>query len=522
MSSVPNSEPLSDEEPPVPPGTSIGEYETQELLGQGGFGAVYRAVHPVIGKPAAIKILKREYSAKPEMVARFVSEARAVNQIRHRNIIDIFSFGRLPDGRQFFVMELLDGMPLDKYLEVHGRIPVAHALPILRQLSRALGAAHAAGITHRDIKPENVFLTFDDDGQPVPKLLDFGIAKLVVDNFSKHKTRSGVPMGTPLYMSPEQVHGRDVDHRSDIYSFGIMVFEMLTGTVPFGGETMMMVMMKQVSEPAPKPSSVAQGVHPALDGPVCRMLEKEADKRPGSIVEAVEELVRAAGQAGLIAPVSTTPGSLEPLPVAPAGNTRLFAHTPVKPPSEATLAALASHDTLIASESPKHELPAPGAAGNKTRTMLLGALASFLVLGSVAVFFVTRAPATGATSATSATTTPAAATSEQPTTKPEPLVRPEVSATQSAATQSATAQSATIIIKLKSSPEKAEVFHGKNKLGETGDALSFPKGIDQVELVVKKPGYAPLPLKITPTADVVDLVILKPLPKSQSPEYGNF
>jgi serine/threonine-protein kinase len=220
---------MSQRDEPLAAGTPVGEYEVLGLLGEGGFGAVYRAVHPVIGKHAAIKVLKREFSSQPDMVARFVSEARAVNQIRHKNIIDIFSFGVLPDGRQFFVMELLEGVALETYLERHGAMPFAQAAPILRAVARALGAAHAAGITHRDIKPENVFICLDEDGNATPKLLDFGIAKLVVDKNSQHKTRSGIPMGTPLYMSPEQVYGKSVDPRSDIYSLGVMAFQMLTG-----------------------------------------------------------------------------------------------------------------------------------------------------------------------------------------------------------------------------------------------------------------------------------------------------
>ena len=167
----------------------------------------------MIGKSAAIKVVKRQYGANPEMTSRFVSEARAVNQIRHRNIIDIFNFGNLEDGRPYYVMELLDGQTLDALLEERGRMTFTEAQPILRQLARALAAAHAAGIAHRDLKPENVFVAFDEDGHPTPKLLDFGLAKLLGEGASLHRTRSGVPMGTPLYMSPEQVYGKDVDHR---------------------------------------------------------------------------------------------------------------------------------------------------------------------------------------------------------------------------------------------------------------------------------------------------------------------
>src|SRR5258708_584763 len=166
-------------DPDLDPGQAVGEYAVEHKLGQGGFGAVFKATHPLIGKVVAIKVLARKFSVDPEMVSRFIAEAKAVNQIRNRHIIDIFSFGKLDDGRQCDVMERLDGEPLDALLEREGVLRLETALPILRAIAKALDAAHAKGITHRDLKPENVFLGRDDDGMYFPKLLDFGIAKLV-------------------------------------------------------------------------------------------------------------------------------------------------------------------------------------------------------------------------------------------------------------------------------------------------------------------------------------------------------
>ena len=161
------------------PGQMVGEYRVERKIGEGGFGKVYAAVHPVIGKAAAVKILNPELAKNDEMVSRFVSEARAVNQIRHRTIIDIFAFGTLPGNLHYFVMELLEGATLDSYLKKQGPLSPELAFQILWPIGRALVAAHKAGITHRDLKPENVFLTFDQDGGIFPKLLDFGIAKLL-------------------------------------------------------------------------------------------------------------------------------------------------------------------------------------------------------------------------------------------------------------------------------------------------------------------------------------------------------
>ena len=259
------------------PGQTVGEYRIEGKLGEGGFGAVYRAVHPLIGKHAAVKVLHKQYSANPQMVSRFIAEARAVNQIQSRNIIDIFAFGALPDGRNYYVMELLDGVTLDAYIHERGRLSPGEAMPILRGIARAIDAAHAAGIAHRDLKPENVFLVFEEGGAPFPKLLDFGIAKLMGDSQAGHKTRTGTPMGTPYYMSPEQVNGKNVDHRTDHYAFGVLVFEALTGRVPFVGEGMMEIFVKHTTQPPPRPSEVCAEVPAALDAPVLAFLEKEPE-----------------------------------------------------------------------------------------------------------------------------------------------------------------------------------------------------------------------------------------------------
>ncbi|KYF71943.1 hypothetical protein BE15_05285, partial [Sorangium cellulosum] len=292
-------------DPDLAPGTPVGEYRIDAKIGVGGFGTVYRATHPVIGKAAAIKVLSRQCSANPQLVSRFVAEARAVNQIRHRNIIDIFSFGALGDGRHYYVMELLEGMTLDAYLRKRGRLPPAEALPILVKIARALDAAHAAGIAHRDLKPENVFLVFDEDGAIFPKLLDFGIAKLLGEpSTTAHKTRTGHLIGTPLYMSPEQCRGRNVDHRTDVYSFGILAHELLAGAPPFDGESAFDLLTKHASEPAPPVSSLATHLSPALDAPLLRMLEKDPASRPASLLEATAALVEAARGAGYDVPTS--------------------------------------------------------------------------------------------------------------------------------------------------------------------------------------------------------------------------
>ncbi len=272
-------------------GTTVGEYRIDRVLGKGGFGTVYGAVQPVIGKQVAVKVLARKYSADEDVVSRFVAEARAVNQIRHRNIIDIFSFGQLPDGRHYYVMEYLDGEPLDVYLRNHGPLPLDEAIPVLRSIARALDAAHAKGIAHRDLKPENIFLANDPDGGVFPKLLDFGIAKLMApDDDVRHRTNTGVPIGTPYYMSPEQCRGKDVDHRTDIYSFGIVTYRLLTGTFPFEGDDYMELLIKQMNDEPPAASTRNPELPPSVDEAIAWMMRKDRAQRPPSVIEGVNAL----------------------------------------------------------------------------------------------------------------------------------------------------------------------------------------------------------------------------------------
>ncbi len=277
-----------------------GEYRLLRKLGEGGFGAVYEAEHPLLKRRAAVKVLHRVADKDSDAVLRFISEAQAVNQIRNRHIIDVFSFGQLSDGRHFYVMDLLDGEPLDRWLKQQGRLEVATALDLLTPIAGALDLAHNAGIVHRDLKPQNIFLAWDADGYIVPKLLDFGMAKLLGE--SPVHTISGTPIGTPLYMSPEQARGEKVDHRSDVYALGVLCFEMLTGRLPFVGDTTVAVLMAHIIQAAPRASEVCPEVSPLLDAPLLRMLEKDPTQRPASAGEAIAALRRAALESGASLP----------------------------------------------------------------------------------------------------------------------------------------------------------------------------------------------------------------------------
>jgi tetratricopeptide (TPR) repeat protein len=261
--------------PTLPPGTEIAGYVLEERIGAGGFGEVYRARHPTLERVAAIKVLHARYSHDVEALARFADEARAVNRINHPGIVDIYELGRAHD-REYYVMELIAGRSLRAILDERGKLPLAEALPLLRGIAEAVDAAHAAGIAHRDLKPDNVFVVGS-----TPKLIDFGLAKLVADGAI---TETGSVFGTPLYMSPEQCRGRGVDTRTDLYSFGVLAYHVLTGAPPFGGDPLELA-LHHVNDPPPAPK-----VSRTVDRVLLALLAKDPAARPAKLADAVAAL----------------------------------------------------------------------------------------------------------------------------------------------------------------------------------------------------------------------------------------
>ncbi len=302
-------------------GAVIGSYKIIRKLGEGGMGTVYLAQHTLLGRKAAIKVLLPSLSSRADIVTRFFNEARAATSIQDPGIVQIFDFGFHTDQSAYIVMEFLEGEPLDARLHKLGRLPVVDALRIVRQCASSLAAAHAMHIVHRDLKPENIFLVKDPEvatGERA-KILDFGIAKLADDQPGKVKTSAGALMGTPIYMSPEQCRGAgEVDHRSDIYALGCVLFHLLVGRPPFDGEGMGEIIAMQLREPAPAPSSRVPGIPPEVDAIVLRALAKSVDERYQSMTELAHAI-------GLLLPYLTHPGAasqpppyVTPVPGAPS------------------------------------------------------------------------------------------------------------------------------------------------------------------------------------------------------------
>ena len=283
------------------PGTFAGSYVLKKELASGGGGTVYEAQHRLLGRRAAVKVLRRELAGSPQMVARFLREALAVNMIKHPNIVDIYEFGELPDGRPFYVMELLEGTDLRSVLHNQGRLAPAEVLEYLEPVCSALEAAHARGIVHRDLKASNIFIATTNSGENgggskrAVKLLDFGIAKLLhPDAAEAGLTMVGTRLGTSYTMAPEQIRGDALDERADIYALGVVLYHLLTGQYPFRAETMADIERQHLEAPPPRPSHAAP-LSPALDAVVLRSMEKAAERRYPSARAFWEALREAVG-----------------------------------------------------------------------------------------------------------------------------------------------------------------------------------------------------------------------------------
>jgi serine/threonine-protein kinase len=290
----------------APTALVAGKYRLTRLLGRGGMGSVWEGVHETLGTRVAVKLIEIEHVQSGDSRRRFENEARAAAKLQSKHVVEVYDYGVGPEGHPFIVMQYLAGEPLDKRLERLGRLSPLDTARIVLQICRALARAHSLGIIHRDLKPENVFLVRDDeDATELVKVVDFGIAKVVGGAPEESATRTGSVLGTPYYMSPEQARGlRSVDHRSDLWSVGVIAFRCMVGRLPFQGEAVGDVLVNLCTGPIPIPSEIVPNLPPGFDGWVARALSRLPSERYSSAHELGEALAVVCGLTQRIAPIT--------------------------------------------------------------------------------------------------------------------------------------------------------------------------------------------------------------------------
>lgn len=279
------------------------KYRIEQGLSAGGMGAVYRARHLSMDRPVAIKVLHQRFADEAARL-RFQREARAAVRLKHQNAVSVTDFGETSDGYVYLVMELLEGSTLREILVKEAPIETARAISIMLQASAAVAAAHEAGIIHRDLKPSNILVTQSPEVPAVVKVLDFGVAKLASHTLDEDEgtitlRQAGTLIGTPRYMAPEQYNGHDLTPAADVYSLGVILYEMLTGVAPFTGSTPAEIAAKQVSDPPQSPRNIVAAIPEDVEQFVLHALEKTPEDRPTDAAAFRFELLETAERLGL-------------------------------------------------------------------------------------------------------------------------------------------------------------------------------------------------------------------------------
>jgi serine/threonine protein kinase len=455
--------------------TTVGNYKVTKLLGEGGMGMVYLGEHPVIGRKVAIKVLHAALAADKDIVARFFTEARAIHMIGHPNIVEILDFGATPDGQPYFIMEYLTGEALSERV-ARGAMPPDEVAAIADQMCRALSAAHGKGIVHRDLKPHNVQI-LEREGALLVKILDFGVAKILAapDGSQSVKTRTGSLMGTPLYMSPEQCKGAGLlDHRTDIYSLGVMFFEMLAGRPPFMAEGIGELFAMHMLEPAPPLLEFAPQTPPSMAAAVMKSLSKELDDRFPSMEEFRKGFL---GEVA-VAPTVARPTSLKK---SSAGGTRSM-------PGAQTMSPQAQSTTLSSASSEIDDDLAPPKRKTGLIVGVVGALAAAVVVAIVAMPKKTATP----------TATPAATPAPVAVAPPAP---PK-----------------SVTIRFEATPAGVHVFRKADgtDLGTAPVELQLPHDGPAVAYVLRKEGYKELDVSTDLDNDHTLHVALEKLPEAEA------
>ena len=476
----------------LPEGSLIaGRYRIIRKLAAGGMGEVYQAEHIELHKQFAVKVMLPALSSDQEFVNRFKREAISASRIGQLNIIDISDFGQTEDeGRFYFVMEFLDGVTIASLLHREGKMPLLRMVNVALQTARALAAAHAQGIVHRDMKPENV-MVLQRPGQPdFVKVLDFGVAKVSKGPGEGGQTQLGMVVGTPQYMSPEQAMGVAVDARTDTYALGLIFYEMLSGTPTYQGDTASILMVKQVTEPAPPFSEALAATLPAaLNDLIFQMLEKDPKNRPESmdkVVEVLENLQAHLRVGAKLAPATAsgrfpttaTPHSLSPVRVTSSG---LPVATVPRP--SGSVPAVAAPTAQVVVPTGTQEAIAPPAS-SKLPMVLGGALVLVLLAGGGFLAFKPSEPPKQDPIVTPPVTPPPPPLEKLEKVDVPPVVVPK-----------------TFTVKLTSTPEGAQIFKGESLVGVTPFEVQLEKGsVLELELILA--GYMKEKVKLEPIGDL--------------------
>ncbi len=480
-------------------GRVLGSYRIVRELGRGGMGTVYLAEHTLIGRQAAIKVLRPEPSTNHALVTRFFNEARAATAIRHLGIVEVYDFGYDDAGVAYIVMEYLRGESLARRVG-RKRMDPPQALTVIRQIAAPLAAAHRAGIVHRDLKPDNVFIVPDDEaaGGERVKLLDFGVAKLSAEMTSGEHTHSGVIVGTPTYMAPEQCRGVAVDQRADLYALGCILYRLLVGTPPFTGEGIGDILTGHIHLPPPAPSASVAGLDPAIDELVVRLLAKRPEDRPRS----AEELVRAID--AIVGPVRETT-------ISGAGSAREVS-TPA--PSDPGIELMSTIGTVTGASQALTVGVGRPAAGPARVTRGRWIAAGGAIAAAVAAIVVVVAAGGGA--ASPAPEPPAGPTAAGPAPlSPPPVAAPAPPAPPApppppapADVPTAPPADATVAIAINSVPAGATVTIAGRERGVTPFTDRWPRADVAVDVTVARKGYRPVRFAVVPAAAVERTVTL--------------
>jgi serine/threonine-protein kinase len=509
-------------------GQTIGSYRILSEIGTGGMGVVYLAEHRHLRRKAAVKVLLSEFANRPDLLERFFSEARATSSIDHPGIVQVLDCEVDAQGRPYIVMEYLVGQTLAAHMA--GRaLPSAEAVPLTRRMAQALAAAHDKGIVHRDIKPENVFVLAHPPG--TVKMVDFGIAKLAREFKAgqQSRTQTGVLMGTPLYMSPEQCRGAGaVDHRTDIYSVGCVLFEMLTGRPPFQYEGLGELVAAHLTEAPPEVRALVPAVPEAVNALVASLLRKPPGERPQTMAEVVAALTALDPSAGSTVPPPAA-GSSTAAPPAPAS---------VAPPSPARTTNRPNDTTFGASAGEAGTSDADEAlAPSRGRGGMIAVAALVLIAGGAGGAFWWKqrsasselagpAPVAAAVVPTPPPVRPPPAEAPRETPPPPPAARPappprtrrspaavSPAPARPPATTPPPASAAPARVVIDSEPPGAEVClaHDHRLLGRTSASVELPADAKKAVLFVRLPGYRVEKIKLKPGREDHRKVVLHPL-----------